>query len=92
MPGTGCITFEGTDGSRTVTSADVRCKVCANSGTAVAMVGGLSYNFGGGVMCSGAAPVRMSFAADGTLNVDAARTEPIDDYKYPFNVEGYQYV
>ena len=34
VPGTGCITFEGTDGSRTVTSADVRCKVCANSGTA----------------------------------------------------------
>ena len=34
MPGTGCITFEGTDGSRTVTSADVQCKVCANSGTA----------------------------------------------------------
>lgn len=26
--------FEGSDGSRTVTSADVRCKVCANSGTA----------------------------------------------------------
>lgn len=34
VPGAGCITFEGTDGSRTVTSADVRCKVCANSGTA----------------------------------------------------------
>ena len=34
VPGTGCITFEGTDGSRTVTSADVRCKVCTNSGTA----------------------------------------------------------
>ena len=34
VPGTGCITFEGTDGSRTVISADVRCKVCANSGTA----------------------------------------------------------
>ena len=34
VPGTGCLTFEGTDGSRTVTSADVRCKVCANSGTA----------------------------------------------------------
>ena len=33
VPGAGCITFEGTDGSRTVTSADVRCKVCANSGT-----------------------------------------------------------
>ena len=34
VPGVGCITFEGTDGSRTVTSADVWCKVCANSGTA----------------------------------------------------------
>ena len=34
VPGTGCITFEGSDGERTVTSADVRCKVCANSGTA----------------------------------------------------------
>ena len=34
VSGVGCITFEGTDGSRTVTSADVRCKVCANSGTA----------------------------------------------------------
>ena len=34
VPGTGCITFEGSDGSRTVTSADVRCRVCANSGTA----------------------------------------------------------
>ena len=34
QPGAGCLTFEGTDGSRTVTSADVRCKVCANSGTA----------------------------------------------------------
>lgn len=33
VPGTGCITFEGSDGSRTVTSADVRCKVCVNSGT-----------------------------------------------------------
>ena len=34
VPGVGCITFEGTDGSCTVTSSDVRCKVCANSGTA----------------------------------------------------------
>lgn len=25
VPGAGCLTFEGTDGSRTVTSADVRC-------------------------------------------------------------------
>lgn len=34
VPGIGCITFEGTDGTRTVTSADVRCKICANRGTA----------------------------------------------------------
>ena len=32
QPGCGCITFEGTDGIRTVTSADVGYKVAANSG------------------------------------------------------------
>lgn len=31
--GNGCITFEGSDGERTVTSADVRFRVGANSGT-----------------------------------------------------------
>ena len=33
QPGTGCITFEGSDGTRTVTSADLRYRVAANSGT-----------------------------------------------------------
>lgn len=33
QPGTGCITFEGTDGSKTVTSADLCYRVSANSGT-----------------------------------------------------------
>lgn len=33
QPGTGCITFEGSDGTRTVTSADLRYRVSANSGT-----------------------------------------------------------
>ncbi len=61
-------------------------------GAAFAMVGGTSYEFSEGVKCSGDAPVRMSFAADGTLNVNAVRTESVLDYKYPFNVEGYQYV
>ena len=74
------------------TAADYGSTRIVRGGTAVAMVGGLSYNFGGGVMCSGAAPVRMSFAADGTLNVDAVRTDTANNYKYPFNVEGYQYV
>lgn len=32
-PGTGCITFEGSDGSKTVTSADLRYRVGSNSGT-----------------------------------------------------------
>lgn len=74
------------------TAADYGSTRIVRGGTAVAMVGGLSYNFGGGVMCSGAAPVQMSFAADGTLNVDAVRTDTANNYKYPFNVEGYQYV
>lgn len=33
QPGNGCITFEGTDGSKTVTSADLHYRVSANSGT-----------------------------------------------------------
>ena len=33
QPGTGCITFEGSDGTKTVTSADLRYRVGANSGT-----------------------------------------------------------
>lgn len=33
QPGSGCITFEGSDGTRTLTSADLRYRVSANSGT-----------------------------------------------------------
>lgn len=33
QPGNGCITFEGTDGTKTVTSADLHYRVSANSGT-----------------------------------------------------------
>lgn len=33
QPGNGCITFEGSDGTKTVTSADLRYRVSANSGT-----------------------------------------------------------
>lgn len=32
-PGNGCITFEGSDGTRTVTSADLHYRVSGNSGT-----------------------------------------------------------
>lgn len=33
QPGNGCITFEGSDGAKTVTSADLRYRVSVNSGT-----------------------------------------------------------
>ena len=33
QPGNGCVTFEGSDGTRTVTSADLRSRVSATSGT-----------------------------------------------------------
>lgn len=33
QPGNGCITFEGSNGAKTVTSADLRYRVSANSGT-----------------------------------------------------------
>ena len=33
QPGNGCITFEGSNGAKTVTSADLRYRVAANSGT-----------------------------------------------------------
>lgn len=33
QPGSGCVTFEGSDGTRTVTSADLHYRVSANSGT-----------------------------------------------------------
>ena len=33
QPGDGCITFEGSDGTKTVTSADLHYRVAANSGT-----------------------------------------------------------
>ena len=61
-------------------------------GTAVAMVGGVSYDFSNGVKCSGAAPVRMSFAASGVLSIGVVRTDTSLSFEYPFNIEGYQYV
>ena len=33
QPGNGCVTFEGSNGTKTVTSADLRYRVSANSGT-----------------------------------------------------------
>ena len=62
-------------------------------GTAVAMVGGGKiYNLRGGVYCRGGAPVKVAFAANGTVSISAANQEAPSDSSYPFNVEGYRYV
>ena len=37
QPGSGCITFEGSDGAKVMTSADLRYRVSANSGTTVTL-------------------------------------------------------
>ena len=67
----------------------------ARGGTAVALVGsGRSYDATGGVTSKGEAPVRVSFAADGTVNIGVVGTILPAGYDgaYTFNVEGYQYV
>ena len=79
----------------TAVAAEYGSTRIARGGAAVAMVGGGSrYDMRGGVACEGAAPVRVSFAADGTVNIGVASTSlaASEDNAYPFNVEGYQYV
>lgn len=56
------------------------------------MVGGTSSDLSNGVKCSGAAPVRISFADSGVLSIGVVRTDTSLNFEYPFNVEGYQYV
>ena len=79
----------------TAVAAEYGSTRIARGGTAVAMVGGgVSYTMSGGVVCKGAAPVRVSFAADGTVNIGVVDASLIasNDNAYPFNVEGYRYV
>ena len=54
--------------------------------------GGTSSDLSNGVKCSGAAPVRISFADSGVLSIGVVRTDTSLSFEYPFNVEGYQYV
>ncbi len=55
----------------------------ARGGTAVAVVGGTS----------GAAQVKISFAASGTVSIGAVKTDAgTAASEYPFNIEGFQYV
>ena len=79
----------------TAVAAEYGSTRIARGGVAVAMVGGgVSYTMSGGVVCKGAAPVRVNFAADGTVNIGVVDASLIasNNNAYPFNVEGYQYV
>ena len=60
QPGTGCITFEGSDGSKTVTSADLRYRVGSNSGTE------------DGTMPEPGAPAWEQLVSETKANADAA--------------------
>lgn len=73
-------------------AADYGSTRIVRGGTAVAMVGGTSSDLSNGVKCSGAAPVRISFADSGVLSIGVVRTDTSLNFEYPFNVEGYQYV
>lgn len=59
-PGNGCITFEGSDGEKTVTSADLRYKVGSNSGTE------------DGTMPEPGAPAWEQLVSETKANADAA--------------------
>lgn len=79
----------------TAVAAEYGSTRIARGGVAVAMVGGgVSYTMSGGIVCKGAAPVRVSFAANGTVNIGVVDASLIasNDNAYPFNVEGYRYV
>jgi len=74
-------------------AADSGSTRIVRGGTAVAMVGGgKTYNLQGGIYCRGEALVKVSFAANGTVSINAANQETTTDGSYPFNVEGYRYV
>ena len=87
-----CTTIATTGGVAAAAAADYGCTRIVRGGTAVAMVGGTGYDYSNGVKCSGAAPVRMSFADSGVLSIGVVRTDSSLSFEYPFNVEGYQYV
>lgn len=77
----------------TAAAAEYGSTRIVRGGTAVAMVGsGKIYNMRGGVYCRGGAPVKVAFAANGTVSISAANQEAPSDSSYPFNVEGYRYV
>lgn len=80
------------DANPVAAAADYGSTRIVRGGTAVAMVGGTSSDLSNGVKCSGAAPVRISFADNGVLSIGVVRTDTSLNFEYPFNVEGYQYV
>ena len=72
----------------------LRGVVAGGGGRGVPIVGGgNTYNLRDGVYCKGEALVKVSFAANGTVNIGVVDVNlASNDNAYPFNVEGYQYV
>lgn len=89
-----CTTIATTGGVAAAAAADYGCTRIVRGGTAVAIVGGgNTYNLRDGVYCKGEALVKVSFAANGTVNIGVVDVNlASNDNAYPFNVEGYQYV
>ena len=82
------------DANPVAAAADYGSTRIVRGGTAVAIVGGgNTYNLRDGVYCKGEALVKVSFAANGTVNIGVVDVNlASNDNAYPFNVEGYQYV
>ena len=89
-----CTTIATTGGVAAAAAADYGFTRIVRGGTAVAIVGGgNTYNLRDGVYCKGEALVKVSFAANGTVNIGVVDVNlASNDNAYPFNVEGYQYV
>lgn len=89
-----CTTIATTGGVAAAAASDYGCTRIVRGGTAVAIVGGgNTYNLRDGVYCKGEALVKVSFAANGTVNIGVVDVNlASNDNAYPFNVEGYQYV
>ena len=88
-------TVTTTGGVAAAAAAEYGSTRIARGGAAVAMVGGgVSYTMSGSVYCKGEALVKVSFAANGMVNIGVADASLLtsNDNSYPFNVEGYQYV
>ena len=81
-------TGSGGVGTSIAMAADYGSTRIVRGGSADAMTGGENDK----ATCTGRGHAKVTFAADGTLTVEKAYPISNSEYKYPFNVEGYQYL